>query len=90
MSAASLIRMLALMYVCVVSTDSRRHVRRECVPILGWLAERIGVVDRNLARSGAHSVTHDGFQVLIAAVGLCKVGIVLRWTVEFRVRCAFP
>lgn len=55
----------------------RQYALRERAAALGWPAEHIVVVDQDLGRSGAHSVTRDGFQALVAAVGLRKVGIVL-------------
>jgi len=44
---------------------------------LGWTADRIRVVDEDLGRSGAEATRRSGFQSLVAAVGLGKVGIVL-------------
>jgi DNA invertase Pin-like site-specific DNA recombinase len=43
---------------------------------LGWLAERIRVLDQDLGRSGASSLQRDGFQLLVAEVGLGHVGAV--------------
>jgi DNA invertase Pin-like site-specific DNA recombinase len=55
----------------------RQYALQERAIALGWPAERIVVVDQDLGMSGAHSVARDGFQALVAAVGLRKVGIVL-------------
>lgn len=55
----------------------RQYALRERAMALGWPAERIVVVDQDLGMSGAHSIARDGFQALVAAVGLRKVGIVL-------------
>ena len=55
----------------------RQYALRERALALGWPAERIHVIDQDLGMSGAHSVGRDGFQQLVAAVGLRKVGIVL-------------
>jgi DNA invertase Pin-like site-specific DNA recombinase len=55
----------------------RQYALRERAIALGWPAERIVVIDQDLGMSGAHSVARDGFQALVAAVGLRKVGIVL-------------
>jgi len=55
----------------------RQYALRERAVALGWPTERIVIVDQDLGMSGAHSVTRDGFQALVAAVGLRKVGIVL-------------
>jgi DNA invertase Pin-like site-specific DNA recombinase len=55
----------------------RQYALRERALVLGWSAERIHVIDQDLGMSGAHSTGRDGFQELVAAVGLRKVGIVL-------------
>ncbi|HEX3396295.1 MAG TPA: recombinase family protein [Steroidobacteraceae bacterium] len=55
----------------------RQYALRERALALGWPAERIHVIDQDLGMSGAHSEGRDGFQQLVAAVGLRKVGIVL-------------
>ena len=55
----------------------RQYGLRERAVALGWPAERIHIIDQDLGMSGAHSVARDGFQTLVAAVGLRKVGIVL-------------
>src|ERR1700751_5002208 len=55
----------------------RQYALRERAVAAGWPAERIHIIDQDLGMSGAHSVTRDGFQALVAAVGLRKVGIVL-------------
>lgn len=55
----------------------RQYALRERAIALGWPAERIVIIDQDLGLSGANSVARDGFQTLVAAVGLRKVGIVL-------------
>jgi DNA invertase Pin-like site-specific DNA recombinase len=55
----------------------RQYALQERAVALGWPAERIHIIDQDLGMSGAHSVARDGFQTLVAAVGLRKVGIVL-------------
>lgn len=55
----------------------RQYALRERALSLGWPADRIHVIDQDLGTSGAHSAGRDGFQELVAAVGLRKVGIVL-------------
>jgi len=55
----------------------RQYALRERALSLGWPADRIHVIDQDLGMSGAHSAGRDGFQELVAAVGLRKVGIVL-------------
>jgi len=44
---------------------------------LGWVPERIVVIDDDLGRSGASAETRPGFQRLVAEVGLGRVGLVL-------------
>src|ERR1700693_3936402 len=55
----------------------RQYALRERARSLVCPAERIHVIDQDLGMSGAHSAGRDGFQQLVAAVGLRKVGIVL-------------
>jgi DNA invertase Pin-like site-specific DNA recombinase len=55
----------------------RQYALQERAVALGWPAERIHIIDQDLGMSGAHSAARDGFQTLVAAVGLRKVGIVL-------------
>jgi DNA invertase Pin-like site-specific DNA recombinase len=45
--------------------------------LLGWPHERVQVIDEDLGRSGASSDARQGFQRLIAEIGLGKVGLVL-------------
>jgi DNA invertase Pin-like site-specific DNA recombinase len=44
---------------------------------LGWQRDRVRVVDEDLGRSGADASARTGFQQLVAAVGLGRVGMVL-------------
>src|SRR5437899_4371651 len=44
---------------------------------LGWAQEHITVVDQDQGHSGASTTGRDGFQSLIAAVGLGHAGAVL-------------
>jgi DNA invertase Pin-like site-specific DNA recombinase len=55
----------------------RQYALRDRATALGWPTQRIHIIDQDLGKSGAHSVARDGFQELVAAVGLRKVGIVL-------------
>lgn len=55
----------------------RQYALRERALALGWPLARIHVIDQDLGLSGAHSLARNGFQELVAAVGLRKVGIVL-------------
>jgi DNA invertase Pin-like site-specific DNA recombinase len=43
---------------------------------LGWAAELVRVIDRDLGRSGSGTAGRTGFQELVAAVSLGQVGIV--------------
>ena len=45
--------------------------------VLGWPPERITVIDDDLGKSGTSSVERQGFQRLIAEIGLGKAGLVL-------------
>jgi DNA invertase Pin-like site-specific DNA recombinase len=45
--------------------------------MLGWPPERVLVIDEDLGRSGASSDGRQGFQRLIAEIGLGKAGLVL-------------
>ena len=44
---------------------------------LGWPSEQIVVIDTDQGQSGASSTGREGFQRLVADVGLGKAGIVL-------------
>jgi DNA invertase Pin-like site-specific DNA recombinase len=44
---------------------------------LGWIQERIQVIDDDLGKSAISSANRTGFQSLVAAVGLGQVGIIL-------------
>jgi DNA invertase Pin-like site-specific DNA recombinase len=55
----------------------RQYALRDRAIALGWPAQRVQIIDQDLGMSGAHSVARDGFQELVAAVSLRKVGIVL-------------
>jgi DNA invertase Pin-like site-specific DNA recombinase len=55
----------------------RQYALRERAIALGWPTERIHIIDQDIGLSGAHSEGRDGFQALVAAVGLRKVGLVL-------------
>ncbi|MBI1993152.1 MAG: recombinase family protein [Deltaproteobacteria bacterium] len=58
------------------STHRQYALRRRAVA-LGWLEERIVVIDHDLGKSGASTVQREGFQQLVAEVGLGKAGIVM-------------
>ncbi len=44
---------------------------------LGWSSEQIVVIDEDLGLSGASATERDGFQRLVADVGLGRVGVVM-------------
>ncbi len=55
----------------------RQYELRERAVGLGWPASQVVVIDADLGRSGADATTRDGFQRLVAEVGLGHVGLVL-------------
>jgi DNA invertase Pin-like site-specific DNA recombinase len=57
-------------------STKRQYALRERAVALGWPSERVVVIDRDLGLSGADS-DREGFQQLVAAVGLGEVGVVL-------------
>ena len=58
------------------STERQYALRQRAVQ-LGWSSEQIVVIDTDQGQSGASSVDREGFQRLVADVGLGKAGIVL-------------
>jgi DNA invertase Pin-like site-specific DNA recombinase len=58
------------------STDRQYALRGRAVA-LGWAADQVVVVDDDLGRSGASSEGREGFQRLVADVGMGKAGIVI-------------
>jgi DNA invertase Pin-like site-specific DNA recombinase len=58
------------------STDRQYGLRQRAIA-LGWASDRVIVIDDDLGRSGASSVGREGFQRLVADVGLGKAGVVL-------------
>lgn len=55
----------------------RQYQLAERAAALGWPQPRIQVIDDDLGLSGAHSSGREGFQRLVAAIGLGEVGLVL-------------
>lgn len=55
----------------------RQYELRERAAGLGWSASQVKVIDSDLGRSGADATARDGFQLLVAEVGLGHVGLVL-------------
>ncbi len=58
------------------STERQYALRRRAVA-LGWHEEQITVIDRDQGQSGASATDREGFQRLVADVGLGKAGIVM-------------
>jgi DNA invertase Pin-like site-specific DNA recombinase len=54
----------------------RQYALRERAVALGWPLDRIVIIDSDLGQSGADS-DREGFQKLVAAVGMGEVGVVL-------------
>jgi DNA invertase Pin-like site-specific DNA recombinase len=58
-------------------SGERQYALRQRAVALGWPAEQIVVIDTDQGQSGASSADREGFQRLVADVGLGKAGIVL-------------
>ena len=58
------------------STERQYALRRRAMA-LGWPEERIVVIDHDQGQSGASASDREGFQRLVADVGLGKAGIVM-------------
>ena len=58
-------------------STERQYALRQRAVALGWPAERVIVIDSDLGLSGASGVEREGFQRLVAEVGMARAGIVL-------------
>jgi DNA invertase Pin-like site-specific DNA recombinase len=58
-------------------STKRQYALRQHAMALGWPVEQIIIIDNDLGQSGASSVGREGFQRLVAEVGMSKAGIVL-------------
>ena len=58
------------------STERQYALRRRAVT-LGWPEDRVVVIDHDQGQSGASTSEREGFQRLVADVGLGKAGIVM-------------
>ncbi len=58
-------------------STARQYALRERAIALGWEASRIVVIDQDLGQSGASAADREGFQRLVAEVGLGHVGLVM-------------
>ena len=58
-------------------STARQYALRERAIALGWEISRIITIDQDLGQSGASAVDREGFQRLVAEVGLGHVGLVM-------------
>jgi DNA invertase Pin-like site-specific DNA recombinase len=58
-------------------STERQYALRQRALALGWSAERIVVIDQDQGQSGASAADREGFQRLVAEVGMGRAGIVL-------------
>jgi DNA invertase Pin-like site-specific DNA recombinase len=58
-------------------STQRQYGLRQRAVVLGWPAERIEIIDCDQGQSGASTGEREGFQKLVAEVGLGKAGIVM-------------
>ena len=58
-------------------STQRQYALRQRAIVLGWPAERIEIIDCDQGQSGASTAEREGFQRLVAEVGLGKAGIVM-------------
>jgi DNA invertase Pin-like site-specific DNA recombinase len=59
------------------TSTQRQYGLRQRATALGWPADQIVVIDDDLGRSGASAKGREGFQRLVADVGMGKAGIVI-------------
>ena len=58
-------------------STARQYALRERAIALGWPPERIVVIDQDLGQSGASAADREGFQKLVAEVGMGHAGLVI-------------
>jgi len=58
-------------------STQRQYALRQRAVALGWPADRVIVIDSDLGQSGASAADRQGFQKLVAEVGMGHAGIVL-------------
>jgi DNA invertase Pin-like site-specific DNA recombinase len=58
-------------------STQRQYALKQRAIALGWPVERVIVIDSDLGQSGASAADREGFQNLVAEVGLGHAGIVL-------------
>ncbi len=63
----------------IENTEStqRQYALRQRAIALGWTSDRIIVIDSDLGQSAASATDREGFQRLVAEVGMGRAGIVL-------------
>lgn len=60
-----------------VGSTARQYDLVQRARALGWAPEHVRVIDQDQGQSGASAVGRDGFQELVAAVGMGQAGAVL-------------
>src|SRR5208337_5598138 len=58
-------------------STARQYDLKRRAQALGWRSEQVVVIDEDLGLSGASAVDRNGFQRLVAEVGLGHVGVVM-------------
>src|SRR5208337_3392823 len=58
-------------------STQRQYALRQRAIVLGWPAEHIEIINCDQGQSGASTAEREGFQKLVAEVGLGKAGIVM-------------
>jgi Resolvase, N terminal domain len=58
-------------------STARQYALRQKAIALGWEAERVVTIDTDQGQSGASAADREGFQRLVAEVGMGRAGIVL-------------
>src|SRR5256712_13933545 len=58
-------------------SKQRQYALRQRAVAFGWPEKQIVVIDSDLGQSGASAVDREGFQKLVAEVGMGRAGIVL-------------
>ena len=58
-------------------STARQYDLKRQAQVLGWAADQIVVIDEDLGLSGATANNRNGFQRLVAEVGLGRVGVVM-------------
>src|SRR5438067_6922437 len=58
-------------------STQRQYALRQRAVALGWATEQVVVIDCDQGQSGASAADREGFQHLVAEVGMGRAGIVL-------------